>query len=224
MSLLSLYLIDPELVDYGRARGVLTPAECDRADRFVFDADRREWTCFRASAKRILGHHLGIPPHRVAWLTTDAGKPFVDDPKLEFNLTHSGGMAALLISTVGSVGVDLEPSQRGHDLLECAASFCHPDEIHTLAQDSETRAIELIRLWTAKEALLKGHGSGLAFPPTELIIENGQGLAELAGLERFHLIRPSVPRLAGYCFAAAVPLCVDRIKVVEFDHEADLCR
>jgi len=224
MSLLSLYLIDSELVDYERARGVLTSAERDRADRFVFAADRREWTCYRASARRILGHHLGLPPNRVAWMTTDAGKPFVDYPKLDFNLSHSGGLAALLISTFGPVGVDVEPLQRGHDLLECAASFCHPNEIRNLAQDDDMRAMELIRLWTAKEALLKANGSGLGFPPTELIIKNDRGHAELAGLERFHLIRPPVPGLAGYCLAAAVPLGVDRIKVVEFDHEADFCR
>lgn len=218
----SLYLIDPELVDYARARNVLTPGERDRADRFVFAADRREWICYRASARRILGHLLGISPDRVDLMIGEAGKPYVEDSGLEFNLTHSGGLAALLVSTVGPVGVDMEPLRRGQELLECEASFCHPDEIRMLASDRETRATELIRLWTAKEALLKASGCGLGFPPTELIIEKDRGFSELAGLERLHLIRPIIPRLAGYCLAAAVPQGQDRITWFELGRGTDL--
>ena len=218
MNSLSLYLIDPQLIDYRRARSVLTSVECERADRFVFAADRREWVCYRASGRRILGNLTGPPPDRIDWMTSKAGKPHIKDSAFEFNLTHSGGLAALLVSIVGPVGVDMEPVQRGCELLECAATFCHPDEIRELAQDRETRALELIRLWTAKEALLKAQGCGLGFSPTELLIEKDQGLSKLAGLERFHLMRPVVPRLAGYCFAAAVPLGEDSIHVIESGH------
>jgi len=148
----------------------------------------------------------------------ESGKPYVKGSGLDFNLTHSGGLAALLVSTVGSVGIDMEPLQRGYDLLECAASFCHPDEINQLPLDRETRAMELIQLWTAKEALLKAHGSGLGFPPTGLIIKNGRGYAQLPGLHCFRLIHPTVSRLIDYCLAAAVPPCEGTIEVVEYDH------
>ena len=211
MSGVVLHLIEPDTVDVTVADAILSTEEWERAARFVFDPDRIRWTAIRVAARRILASHLNTEPASIDWKTGEGGKPHIPSGELEFNLSHSGELAGLAVSTAGPVGIDLEPVSRATELPECEESFCHPGELRNLPKEPSLRALALLELWTAKEALLKAHGTGLSFPPTSLRIEGKRGIADLPGLDQFHILRPLRRARPDFSIAVAVPLDIKEI-------------
>ncbi len=198
----TLHLLSPDWDEPGRPEAFLDTRERERAGRFVRAADARRWIVFRAKAKKVLGDHAG--GELLEWREGPGGKPRVELPGLEFNLSHSDRLAALIVSLAGPVGVDLEPFDRAAGLIECEDSFCHPDELATLPADPLLRGERLLELWTAKEALLKAVGTGLQFPPTEMMIRDDRAEGGPAECESFHLLRPRIPAVPAHCLAVAV--------------------
>ena len=124
---------------------------------------------------------------------------------------------------MGPLGIDLEPVDRAACLLECESSFCHPDEIVALPAQPADRARQLLRIWTAKEAILKALGTGLTHPPEAVTIrfEGDTGRAttdiHLQGIEdfRFHELRH--PALEGFQAVLALSIADNAFKM----HDAD---
>ncbi|MCH7226405.1 4'-phosphopantetheinyl transferase family protein [Haloferula sp. A504] len=206
---MTLHLLTSEWDLPEKPESFLDSDEIERMGRFVFEPDARRWSLFRAKAKRALAGHTG--GRILPWLEGPGGKPRVDQPGLEFNLSHSETLAALVVSDAGPVGVDLEPLDRAPTLLECEDSFCHPAERAELPVDTGSRAIALLHLWTAKEALLKAVGTGLQFPPTELIVRDDAGIGGPERCDQFHLRRPVDPAEIAHCLAVAVPRLVETV-------------
>lgn len=205
----TLHLITPEWEAEEPPENWLDREELERAGRFVFARDAARWRIYRAKAKRLLAGGGAVP----TWQQGPAGKPWVAVPELEFNLSHSDRLAALLVSRAGPVGVDLEPLDRAHELLDCEDSFCHPAELGALPAAADARSRELLQLWTAKEAFLKAIGTGLGFPPTRLRIEGSRVVEGPVECRAFHLVRPALPARLGHCLAAVVPLEVTEVRM-----------
>jgi 4'-phosphopantetheinyl transferase len=207
MSNAVLHLIDPASRN-GVMDSSLSQEELARARRFVFPEDASRWTCYRSALREILGAALGIDPRQVPLIEGPGGKPALAPPytHLEFNLSHSDDLAAVIVSERGPVGIDLEPWSRAPSLIECAEVFCHPDELAQLPSDPEARATRLLETWTAKEALLKALGSGLSYPPRQLKVDGNRGSADtpLEGLSDLHLIIPIHPEFSDHRIAVAV--------------------
>lgn len=199
----TLHLLTPDWDASENPEALLSPSEHDRAHRFVHEPVARRWMIFRAKAKQALAACAvsGLPE----WREGPGGKPYIDAPGLDFNLSHSDRLAALIISRAGPVGVDLEPLDRAPELLECEDSFCHPDEQARLPNDPVARGHELLKLWTAKEALLKAVGTGLQHPPTLLKVQDGGGHGGPKGCERFNVQHLPIGREVGHCLAVALP-------------------
>jgi 4'-phosphopantetheinyl transferase len=67
------------------------------------------------------------------------------------------------------VGVDLEMIRGGFPVLEVAESFFTSAETAVLAKTrSPERERLFLRLWSAKEALMKATGAGVALPPDQI--------------------------------------------------------
>lgn len=84
---------------------------------------------------------------------------------LDVNWSHSGGWLLLAYARGVRVGVDVESLARARPrVLELAARWFHADEHAALAAlPPDARQHAFLRLWCAKEAVLKAHGAGLAF-------------------------------------------------------------
>lgn len=148
-----------ESLDEAEARRDLPAAERLRADRFARPALRRRFAVGRAVLRRLLGGYLGATAAEVVIGESAHGKPFVDG--IEFNISHSGELLAMAFRSDAAVGVDIEEENPRLHVREIAERFFAPEEAASLQRLPSCES-EFYRLWTAKEAVLKAAGLGLA--------------------------------------------------------------
>jgi 4'-phosphopantetheinyl transferase len=132
------------------------------------------------TARDWLAAQLGDPALSVS---RDARqRPHLDPPHAEFdcNWSHSGERLLIALAHRARVGVDLERVHRRPRAVEIARRYFTPAETLWLA-GHEDRDRAFLRLWCAKEAVLKAHGHGLSFGLDRLRFEpdaDGLRLAE----------------------------------------------
>lgn len=146
---------------------VLSEEETLRAQRFVFPRDRDRYVRAHSVMRRFLGHYSGMLPTQVSFSSNAYGKPQIENSpskeRIQFNLTHSAGIAVLAVAASYELGVDLE-IVRPID-AEIAEHHFSSKELHTLRGLSSGEWLQgFFRCWTSKEALLKGEGLGLNLP------------------------------------------------------------
>ncbi len=145
----------------------LAADELARAQRFVFDRDRRRFVVARALLRLLLGRYLRQTPQELSFIYGEAGKPSLDprgQPALEFNLSHSADRALLAVSGSVPIGVDIESSTRAIDVLAIANRYFYGREFDAIAAaPAPLQRDAFLRHWVAKEAVLKGEGIGIGF-------------------------------------------------------------
>src|SRR5207249_7164180 len=130
----------------------------------------RRYIIGRALLRWVLGHALGVHPATVPIVRGDRGRPRLDGGiALDFNITHTEGVALIGVTRNGRIGVDVEHSARIVRADGLAHKFLTAAEQATLAPlgESERRA-RFLRYWTCKEAMSKATGDGLSAPFREL--------------------------------------------------------
>lgn len=147
--------------------GLLSAAERERAERIRDPAGGRRWAASHWALRELLGRRLGLAPGAVELALGEHGKPELAAPaELEFNLSHSGGLA--LIALAGApVGVDVEEVKpRGSDLAALAARVLDPEMAAAVAAAApEQRPALFFPAWARHEARLKCGGGGFGGPP-----------------------------------------------------------
>ena len=156
------------LVDHVRPddTAVLSDAERQRGARFYAERHRGWYVSCRAAVRRLLGAHLGCAPSEITFVYGPSGKPYLPDPRTQFNVSHCEDAALIAIADgVAAIGVDIELARPGVGGLDVAQRFFSRGEVERLlALPSDERDDAFLRCWTRKEALLKGHGGGLSLP------------------------------------------------------------
>lgn len=150
--------------------GELAADEQAHAERYRCPLARATFIQTRTELRRLLGRYLELSPLAVVLDHGAQGKPRLGAgmAALHFNVSHSGQLALIALSHA-PVGIDLEWLQADLDWRELLPACCHPAELADFQNitDAEGRA-RLLRLWTAKEAYLKGRGEGLSLPLTDV--------------------------------------------------------
>ncbi len=158
---------------------LLNEEELQRARRLLIPDKARDFVVARARLRLILASYLDLAPESVRFTYGPSGKPALDDFRAEslvFNLSHSGGWGLCAVTRGVAVGVDVERLDRKVDYDKLAARFFSVNEQKCLQAGSEHRRRRLFfRIWTRKEAWLKGKGGGFSDPDQDI------GLAHLAG-------------------------------------------
>ncbi|MFO1150615.1 MAG: 4'-phosphopantetheinyl transferase superfamily protein [Alsobacter sp.] len=153
-------------VSLGRLAAWLSPEEAGRAQRFLRPEHGDAFRAARGGLRAILASYLGCRPSDVTFAVGPHGKPQLDRPALpdlRFNLSHSGGLAALGVVVGPEIGVDIEAVRPVEP--QVAERFFARGERERLARlrgEAWTRGFH--RCWTRKEAVLKAMGDGLAVP------------------------------------------------------------
>jgi len=84
----------------------------------------------------------------------EQGRPFVSGDRYFFSLTHSGNMAAAMVSASGAVGIDLEKiTDRVHRIRHKFLSDVEWEWVQGQGEEMQRELLTL--LWTVKEAVYK---------------------------------------------------------------------
>jgi 4'-phosphopantetheinyl transferase len=188
-----------------QAPNTLDAQELARAAEFVRAADRDSYVCAHVALRRLLGAYLDIAPgnvtvERAPCLHCDEphGRPVLPDGALHFSLSHCTGLSLLAFATA-PVGVDVEELVAPATVLE-ASDVLHPREAAELAQlPAAERPSAFTRVWTRKEAYLKGLGVGLSADPASDYVGSGPDPALVPGWLLTDVVVPE-----GHCAAVAL--------------------
>ncbi|MGH8157965.1 MAG: 4'-phosphopantetheinyl transferase family protein [Rhodanobacter sp.] len=154
----------------------------------------------RAPLRRVLAAYLGIDADTVALMDGEHGRPALaagHDPSIGFNWSHSGEHALIAIGRHVVPGVDLEQVRARPRALEIAQRYFSADEAAALAiLPPVERSTAFLELWTAKEAVLKALGRGLAFGLHRLSIASAGTRLSLQQLEGDDIHAWQLQRLA----------------------------
>ena len=146
---------------------LLSSEERKRAARLADPIHRMHFVLAHGFLRLVLSRYLDRQPELLRFQSHANGKPRLvksaDSPHLEFNLAHSAHMTMIAVASGRPVGVDVEALTRPVrvqaivDRYFAAAEQTHFASLSRFRQESE-----FIRYWTAKEAVLKAVGVGLA--------------------------------------------------------------
>lgn len=123
-----------------------------------------------------LARPLALVPDSLPLTRGPRGRPGLGGPlaHMDVNWSHSGEGLLMARARDHQVGVDLERLRARPRALDLARRFFAPAEAAALASlPEQRREREFTTLWCAKEAVLKAHGSGLAFGLHRLVFEPG---------------------------------------------------
>jgi 4'-phosphopantetheinyl transferase len=141
-----------------RKSEVLDDVERARAASFHFDADRARSIIARSTLRQLLGRYLDRDPREFRFVFGEHGKPALAGGELEFNVSHSGERVAIAFTRREAVGIDIERDHERHRTIAIARRFFAPAE----AAEVERDGARFYPIWTAKEAVIKALGTGLA--------------------------------------------------------------
>lgn len=82
------------------------------------------------------------------------GKPYLEDERFHFSISHSFPYIAVIIHETAVVGIDIQVYRP--KILRILEKFLHTKELHLLPQSTENMSM----LWCAKEAMYKWRGTG----------------------------------------------------------------
>jgi len=154
----------------------------------------------RAPLRRVLAAYLGIDADVVDLVDGEYGRPALatgHDQSLGFNWSHSGEQALIAIGRHVMPGIDVEHRRERPRALEIAQRYFSGDEAATLAAlPAADRSNAFLELWTAKEAVLKALGRGIAFGLHRLSIASTRNQLTLLQLEDDNIHAWQLQRLA----------------------------
>lgn len=131
-------------------------------------------------ARRWLERHLDLAQDTLPLARDVRGRPRILAPagRHDASWSHSGEGLLIALGEGVELGVDMEWRRPRPRALELAQRYFAPSETQWLAtMDEASRENDFLRLWCAKEAVLKAHGYGLAFGLHKLaFVEQPQGL------------------------------------------------
>ena len=158
---------------------LLSPDEKLRALRFLSEDDRETYIASHSLLRLLISGFIDKSPADLGFLKNSYGKPFLNCNPVFFNLSHTKGAFAFVITKTSCVGVDLEEINRDFDINSIAGMVFSQKEKDYIFKTAEGSKDRFFRLWTRKEAFLKALGSGIV-----------KELPEIEVCEKINLIDP----------------------------------
>jgi 4'-phosphopantetheinyl transferase len=153
----------------------LSNDERARSERYYFERDRKRYIVGRGILRMILSSYLQTNPRSIKFRYSSYGKPILDGTRaiknLDFNVSHSAGLAIYAVVRNKSIGIDLEKIQPILEAEQITKNLFSHDEseiFHWLPKQAKTEAF--INCWTRKEAYLKARGRGLSLALDQITV------------------------------------------------------
>lgn len=156
---------------------LLNEEELYRARRLRLPEKARAFVAARARLRQILAAYFDADPLSLHFTYGPSGKPALAGTDVPaFNLAHSKHWGLCAVTKKGEVGVDIETLNLDLDYVKLAERFFSVTEQEWLLSRLPSRRRRCFyRIWTRKEAWLKGKGGGFSDPQQDL------GLTHLGG-------------------------------------------
>lgn len=145
----------------------LSLEEQKRSKRFLKLSDERTYVISHALLNQKISEVLRTDFRNIKIRFFDRDtKPFVENEKLDFNLSHSSEYFAFAISNRSNsfVGVDIEKIRENLEIEPIISNYFHKNEASYILsnKDQILHRQRFYRIWTRKEAFLKMLGIGLS--------------------------------------------------------------
>ncbi len=154
---------------------------------------RYAWRAYQpgASAEPLvrdwLATALDCEPVAVALVRDALGRPRLGASQRQFDVSwsHSGDGLLMALGDGVEIGADVERVKPRPRALALARRFLASSEAEWLAaMPADAHSLAFVRLWCAKEAVLKAHGRGLAFGLDKLTFAEHHGALQLVECNR----------------------------------------
>jgi 4'-phosphopantetheinyl transferase len=149
---------------------MLSEGERKRHERFHFDVHRKLYLVSHALVRTALSRYADTSANQWRFSKGEFGRPEISTengtPRLRFNLSHTEGLAALVICLDDDCGLDVERLNRVKDLHGVAKRVFTPRELEDLSRRTgDSLQGRFTDYWTLKEAYMKARGMGFQLPP-----------------------------------------------------------
>jgi len=161
--------------------------EQEHAAKLIRQGDQESFIVARSQLRKQLSERLGVPPLAIEFKQNAFGKSsLVDFPNVHFSVAHTDHAFILAITNDFPVGVDIEYQYRKFDLRKIASFALSSEEQSFLNQLNlgSKQQVEILKLWTQKEALVKCLGTSLESGMQSFSILNEQNQS----IQDFHQI------------------------------------
>ncbi len=209
-------ITDPALLSVYTS--MLSRDECERQQRFRFEKDRHAFLVSHALVRRVLSRYADIEPADWQFSRGKQGRPEIlrsaGMPPLRFNLTHTRGLAACVVTQDIACGIDAERIiARGNPYAVAEKMFAARELADLKARDDEGFLDRFYVYWTLHEAYSKAQGVGLtrsenryafiAEPTGQFTLEPGDVLQAGASDWCFEVSRPTAEHVVSVAFRSA---------------------
>lgn len=158
------------------AESLLSEEERAHMTRLATPSRRASFLASRAALRLILSRNLNLSPSELNLIQGPTGKPALLSPspvQIHFNLSHSKDLCLFAVCQHMELGIDVEYIRPNVDCEKIARRFFAQSEVLSLSQaDPPWNPTAFFRIWTRKEALLKGLGGSI----TDLFHRNNPSL------------------------------------------------
>ena len=149
-----------------RALAVLSADEHARWVRLRTEAARRRHLGARLLCRSVLGAYAGTPPDQLHFRHGRFGRPELrPNPwQLCFNLTHTDGLVACVVTDGLACGIDVERVVVDPSVVRYGVErLAFAERARLEAASPSRRAREFVDVWVLKEAYTKALGAGLQY-------------------------------------------------------------
>lgn len=165
----------PEILRQGYSpEGLISTNERAAASRLKDDVARAGRMAHHATRRLILGELTGIAPAKlVISHTADGAAEIVEAAAPPISSSRSGDWTCVGVGQVGRVGVDIEEVKpcNWRAMLGMLSNENESEAWTAFLQEHDDAAVPFLRLWTAKEAILKADGRGFRAGPRQVHID-----------------------------------------------------
>ena len=190
-------------------RSILSAEESEKHDRFYFEKDRHSYLVSHALVRKVLSSYCAVKPEEWRFTISQHGKPEISSaikcPAIKFNLSHTDGMSAVVVTLDADCGVDVENITRRSKTLAVAERMFAEPEVAVM-RDSEDSHLNNIffEYWTLREAYVKALGTGLGGSSKEFyfIVEGEHQNSRVADL---HFVEAGCKKSSPWNFVLLKP-------------------
>jgi 4'-phosphopantetheinyl transferase len=202
-----VWLARPDAARCADCIALLDAGERARYRRFRFPDDRYLFLVAHALLRRALSRYVDVEPSAWRFGRRAHGRPEIVAPylpvRLRFNLSHTAGLAACVVTLENDCGIDVEGVAERRNMPGIAdRMFAGPEQRDLRARAGEADYTErFITYWTLREAWCKALGTGLAhtdrrvwFEPlggSDVRIHGTHGPGEGAGRWQCVMLQPT---------------------------------